>query len=131
MSFPMFMAGMLTLFFAPVWQRQHLQADAHAVRAAPGRWVIGCDGHRRLRPFLFGMLFAASFGAFKSAAPVFAVRPAAFFAFNVVLNWWMYARRGACQSLLTPRKLTGAHDEPFSRPTHPFLCTRGHLHSTD
>ena len=40
------------------------------------------------------MLFAASFGAFKSATPVF-YGLAAFFAFNVVLNWWMYARRGA------------------------------------
>ena len=45
-------------------------------------------------PFLFGMLFAWSFGTFKSAVPIF-YGLAAFFAFNVALNWWMYARRGA------------------------------------
>jgi MFS transporter, NNP family, nitrate/nitrite transporter len=45
-------------------------------------------------PFIFGMLFAWSFASYQSAAPVF-YGLIAFFAFNVVLNWWLYARRNA------------------------------------
>ena len=40
------------------------------------------------------MMFDWSFGTFKSAVPIF-YGLSVFFAFNVVLNWWMYARRGA------------------------------------
>jgi NNP family nitrate/nitrite transporter-like MFS transporter len=95
-SFPMFVAGMLTLFFfagvgnASTFKQMPMLFDP---RQAGG--VIGFTAAiAAYGPFLFGMLFAWSFGSFKSAAPVF-WGLAAFFAFNVAMNWWMYARRGA------------------------------------
>lgn len=95
-SFPMFVAGMLTLFFfagvgnASTFKQMPM---LFAPRQAGG--VIGFTGAiAAYGPFLLGMLFAASFAAYKSATPVF-YGLAVFFACNVVLNWWMYARRGA------------------------------------
>jgi len=95
-SFPMFVAGMLTLFFfagignASTFKQMPMLFDP---RQAGG--VIGFTAAiAAYGPFLFGMLFAWSFGSTQSATPVF-YGLAAFFAFNVALNWWMYARRGA------------------------------------
>lgn len=95
-SFPMFVAGMLTLFFfagvgnASTFKQMPMLFEPRQAGGVIGfTAAIGAYG-----PFLFGMLFAASFGTFKSATPVF-YGLAAFFAFNVALNWWMYARRGA------------------------------------
>jgi NNP family nitrate/nitrite transporter-like MFS transporter len=95
-SFPMFVAGMLTLFFfagignASTFKQMPMLFDP---RQAGG--VIGFTAAiAAYGPFLFGMLFAWSFGSFKSATPVF-YGLAVFFAFNVLLNWRMYARRGA------------------------------------
>jgi NNP family nitrate/nitrite transporter-like MFS transporter len=95
-SFPMFVAGMLALFFfagignASTFKQMPMLFDP---RQAGG--VIGFTGAiAAYGPFLFGMLFAWSFASFKSATPVF-YGLAVFFAFNVVLNWRMYARRGA------------------------------------
>ena len=45
-------------------------------------------------PFIFGMLFAWAFATFGSPDVIFQGL-AVFFAFNVALNWWLYARRGA------------------------------------
>ncbi|WP_027132693.1 MFS transporter [Geminicoccus roseus] len=45
-------------------------------------------------PFLFGIMFGAAVGLFGSPNAVFYAL-AVFFAFNIALNWWMYARRGA------------------------------------
>jgi NNP family nitrate/nitrite transporter-like MFS transporter len=45
-------------------------------------------------PFMLGMLFAWAFSSMESATPIFHGL-AVFFAFNVALNWWMYARKGA------------------------------------
>jgi NNP family nitrate/nitrite transporter-like MFS transporter len=45
-------------------------------------------------PFLFGIMFGAAVGLFGNPNAVFYAL-AVFFAFNIVLNWWMYARRGA------------------------------------
>jgi NNP family nitrate/nitrite transporter-like MFS transporter len=95
-SFPMFVAGMLTLFFfagvgnASTFKQMPMLFDP---RQAGG--VIGFTAAiAAYGPFLFGMLFAWSFAGFKSATPIF-YGLAVFFAFNVALNWWMYARRGA------------------------------------
>lgn len=95
-AFPMFVASMLALFFfagignASTFKQMPM---LFAPRQAAG--VIGFTAAiAAYGPFLFGMLFAWSFGSFKSATPVF-YGLAVFFAFNVGLNWRMYARRGA------------------------------------
>jgi NNP family nitrate/nitrite transporter-like MFS transporter len=95
-SFPMFVAAMLALFFfagvgnASTFKQMPM---LFAPRQAGG--VIGFTAAiAAYGPFIFGMLFAWSFGAFGAATPIF-YGLAAFFAFNVALNWWMYARRGA------------------------------------
>lgn len=95
-SFPMFVAGMLTMFFfAGVGNASTFKQMPMLFEPRQAGGVIGFTAAiAAYGPFLFGMLFAASFGAFKSATPVF-YGLTAFFAFNVVLNWWMYARRGA------------------------------------
>ena len=95
-SFPMFVAGMLTMFFfAGVGNASTFKQMPMLFEPRQAGGVVGFTAAiAAYGPFLFGMLFAASFGAFKSATPVF-YGLAAFFAFNVVLNWWMYARRGA------------------------------------
>ncbi|QIL20315.1 MFS transporter [Thermomonas sp. HDW16] len=95
-EFPKFVASMLALFFfagignASTFKQMPM---LFAPRQAAG--VIGFTAAiAAYGPFLFGMLFAWSFGAFESATPVF-YGLSVFFAFNVLLNWWMYARRGA------------------------------------
>jgi NNP family nitrate/nitrite transporter-like MFS transporter len=95
-SFPMFVAAMLALFFfagvgnASTFKQMPM---LFAPRQAGG--VIGFTAAiAAYGPFIFGMLFAWSFGAFGSATPIF-YGLAVFFAFNVALNWWLYARRGA------------------------------------
>jgi len=95
-SFPMFVAGMLTLFFfAGVGNASTFKQMPMLFEPRQAGGVIGFTAAiAAYGPFLFGMLFAASFGAFKSATPVF-YGLAVFFAFNVALNWWMYARRSA------------------------------------
>lgn len=95
-SFPMFVAGMLTLFFfAGVGNASTFKQMPMLFEPRQAGGVIGFTAAiAAYGPFLFGMLFAGSFASFKSATPVF-YGLAAFFAFNVALNWWMYARRGA------------------------------------
>ena len=94
-SFPAFVGWMLALFFfagignASTFKQMPM---LFAPRQAAG--VIGFTAAiAAYGPFLFGMLFAWSFGTFKSAVPIF-YGLAVFFACNVALNWWMYARRG-------------------------------------
>ena len=95
-SFPMFVAAMLVLFFfAGVGNASTFKQMPMLFEPRQAGGVIGFTGAiAAYGPFLFGMLFAASFAKFQSATPVF-YGLAAFFAFNVVLNWWLYARRGA------------------------------------
>lgn len=95
-SFPMFVAGMLTLFFfAGVGNASTFKQMPMLFEPRQAGGVIGFTAAiAAYGPFLFGMLFAASFGSYKSATPVF-WGLAGFFALNVALNWWMYARRGA------------------------------------
>lgn len=95
-SFPLFVAAMLALFFfagvgnASTFKQMPMLFDPRRAGGVIGfTAAIGAYG-----PFLFGMLFAWSFESFGKATPIF-YGLAAFFAFNVALNWWMYARRGA------------------------------------
>lgn len=95
-SFPLFVAGMLTLFFfAGIGNASTFKQMPMLFEPRQAGGVIGFTGAiAAYGPFIFGMLFAWSFATFKSATPIF-YGLAAFFAFNAALNWWMYARRGA------------------------------------
>ena len=95
-SFPMFVTGMLTLFFfAGVGNASTFKQMPMLFEPRQAGGVIGFTAAiAAYGPFLFGMLFAWSFGAFGSAAPVF-YGLAVFFAFNVALNWVLYARKNA------------------------------------
>jgi MFS transporter, NNP family, nitrate/nitrite transporter len=95
-SFPQFVAGMLTIFFfAGVGNASTFKQMPMLFEPRQAGGVIGFTGAiAAYGPFLFGMLFAGSFATFHSATPVF-YGLAAFFAINVALNWWLYARRGA------------------------------------
>jgi NNP family nitrate/nitrite transporter-like MFS transporter len=95
-SFPLFVAAMLALFFfAGVGNASTFKQMPMLFEPRQAGGVIGFTAAiAAYGPFIFGMLFAWSFGAFSAATPIF-YGLAAFFAFNVALNWWMYARRGA------------------------------------
>jgi NNP family nitrate/nitrite transporter-like MFS transporter len=95
-SFQTFVAAMLALFFfAGVGNASTFKQMPMLFPPRQGGGVIGFTAAiAAYGPFLFGALFAWSFSSFNSAAPVF-YGLAAFFAFNVVLNWWLYARRNA------------------------------------
>jgi len=95
-SFPMFVSGMLLLFvFAGIGNASTFKQMPMLFEPRQAGGVIGFTGAiAAYGPFLFGMLFAGSFASYRSATPVF-YGLAAFFAFNVAMNWWMYARRGA------------------------------------
>ncbi|MBU3739002.1 MAG: NarK/NasA family nitrate transporter [Rhodoferax sp.] len=95
-SFPAFVTAMLVLFFfAGVGNASTFKQMPMLFEPRQAGGVIGFTGAiAAYGPFLFGMLFAGSFAAYQSATPVF-YGLAVFFAFNVTLNGWMYARRGA------------------------------------
>jgi MFS transporter, NNP family, nitrate/nitrite transporter len=95
-SFPIFVTAMLALFFfAGVGNASTFKQMPMLFEPRQGGGVIGFTAAlAAYGPFIFGMLFAWSFGTFKSAAPVF-YGLTVFFAFNVALNWWLYARRNA------------------------------------
>jgi MFS transporter, NNP family, nitrate/nitrite transporter len=95
-SFPYFVAAMLGLFFfagvgnASTFKQMPMIFPPRQAGGVIGfTAAIGAYG-----PFILGMLFAWSFGAFGSATPIF-YGLAGFFGLNVALNWWLYARRGA------------------------------------
>jgi NNP family nitrate/nitrite transporter-like MFS transporter len=95
-SFPVFVWAMLGLFFfAGVGNASTFKQMPMLFEPRQGGGVIGFTAAMAAYgPFLFGMLFAWSFATFKVATPVF-YGLAVFFALNVAMNWWMYARRGA------------------------------------
>lgn len=95
-SFGLFVAAMLALFFfAGVGNASTFKQMPMLFQPRQAGGVIGFTAAiGAYGPFLFGMLFAWSFGSFESATPIF-YGLAVFFGFNVALNWWMYARRGA------------------------------------
>lgn len=95
-SFGLFVGAMLALFFfAGVGNASTFKQMPMLFEPRQAGGVIGFTAAiAAYGPFLFGMLFAGSFAIFGGAAPVF-IGLTVFFAFNVALNWWLYARRGA------------------------------------
>jgi len=95
-SFPLFVAAMLALFFfAGVGNASTFKQMPMLFEPRQAGGVIGFTAAiAAYGPLLFGMLFAASFAVFEVGTPVF-YGLAAFFAFNVALNWWFYARKKA------------------------------------
>lgn len=95
-SFPTFVGAMLALFFfAGVGNASTFKQMPMLFPPRQAGGVIGFTAAiAAYGPFVFGMLFAWSFGAFASAAPVF-WGLAVFFGLNVVLNWVLYARKSA------------------------------------
>jgi NNP family nitrate/nitrite transporter-like MFS transporter len=95
-SFWLFVGAMLALFFfAGVGNASTFKQMPMLFEPRQAGGVIGFTAAiAAYGPFLFGMLFAWSFASFAAATPIF-YGLAAFFAFNVALNWWMYARRNA------------------------------------
>ena len=95
-SFPIFVATMLALFFfAGIGNASTFKQMPMLFEPRQAGGVIGFTAAiAAYGPFIMGMLFAWAFSAFESATPIFHAL-AVFFAFNVLLNWWMYARRGA------------------------------------
>ncbi len=95
-SFPLFVAAMLALFFfAGVGNASTFKQMPMLFEPRQAGGVIGFTAAiAAYGPLLFGALFAASFAVFEAATPVF-YGLAAFFAFNVALNWWFYARKKA------------------------------------
>jgi len=95
-SFPLFVAAMLALFFfAGVGNASTFKQMPMLFPPRQGGGVIGFTAAiAAYGPFLFGMMFAWSFASFQSAAPVF-YGLIVFFAFNVALNWLLYARKNA------------------------------------
>ena len=95
-SFWLFVSAMLALFFfAGVGNASTFKQMPMLFAPRQGGGVIGFTAAiAAYGPFIFGMLFAWSFASYQSAAPVF-YGLTAFFAFNVVLNWVLYARRNA------------------------------------
>jgi MFS transporter, NNP family, nitrate/nitrite transporter len=95
-SFWLFVSAMLALFFfAGVGNASTFKQMPMLFPPRQGGGVIGFTAAiGAYGPFIFGMLFAWSFATWQSATPVF-YGLIAFFAFNVALNWWLYARRNA------------------------------------
>lgn len=95
-SFPLFVGAMLAIFFfAGVGNASTFKQMPMLFEPRQGGGVIGFTAAiAAYGPFIFGMLFAWSFATFQNAGPVF-YGLTVFFAFNVALNWWFYARKGA------------------------------------
>ncbi len=95
-NFPLFVALMLGLFFfAGVGNASTFKQMPMLFPPRQAGGVIGFTAAvAAYGPLLFGMLFGWSFAATKSPNAVF-YGLAIFFALNVALNWWLYARRGA------------------------------------
>jgi NNP family nitrate/nitrite transporter-like MFS transporter len=95
-NFPVFVALMLGLFFfAGIGNASTFKQMPMLFPPRQGGGVIGFTAAlAAYGPLLFGMLFGWSFSATQSPNAVF-YGLAVFFALNVALNWWLYARRNA------------------------------------
>lgn len=95
-TFPAFVAAMLGLFaFAGIGNASTFKQMPMIFEPRQAGGVIGFTAAiAAYGPFIFGLMFAAAFGAFGKADVVFHGL-AVFFLLNVALNWWLYARRGA------------------------------------
>ena len=95
-TFPWFVAAMLSLFaFAGIGNASTFKQMPMIFAPRQAGGVIGFTAAiAAYGPFLFGLIFGWSFAIAGHLGPAF-WGSAAFFAFNVALNWWLYARRGA------------------------------------
>lgn len=95
-QFPAFVVAMLGLFaFAGIGNASTFKQMPMIFPPRQAGGVIGFTAAvAAYGPFFFGMLFGAAFGTFGNPNAVF-YGLAVFFGANVVLNWWMYARRNA------------------------------------
>ena len=93
---PSFLGFMLGLFFFAGVGNASTFKQMPMISAAPaGRRRARLDGgHRRVRPFVFAASIGTVIAAYGSARPFFIV-VAVFYAVNIPLNWWFYARKGA------------------------------------
>lgn len=95
-EFPYFVAAMLGLFaFAGIGNASTFKQMPMIFPPRQAGGVIGFTAAiAAYGPFLLGMLFGWSFGAFSSPNAVF-YGLAVFFGLNTLINWVMYARPGA------------------------------------
>jgi NNP family nitrate/nitrite transporter-like MFS transporter len=95
-QFPMFVGAMLTLFFfAGVGNASTFKQMPMIFPPRQAGGVIGFTAAiAAYGPFIFGMLFSWAFAIWGTPNAVFWAL-AVFFAINLVMNWQMYARRGA------------------------------------
>ena len=95
-QFPLFVGLMLgVFFFTGVGNASTFKQMPMIFEPRQAGGVIGFTAAMAaFGPFIWGMLVGAAFAA-TGSVNAFLYGLAAFFAFNVVLNWWMYARRGA------------------------------------
>jgi NNP family nitrate/nitrite transporter-like MFS transporter len=95
-QFPMFVGAMLALFFfAGVGNASTFKQMPMIFPPRQAGGVIGFTAAiAAYGPFIFGMLFSWAFAIWGTPNAVFWAL-AVFFAINLVMNWQMYARRGA------------------------------------
>jgi MFS transporter, NNP family, nitrate/nitrite transporter len=95
-DFPYFVGLMLGLFFfAGIGNASTFKQMPMIFPPRQAGGVIGWTGAMAAYgPFLFGVLLGWSFAATKSPNAFF-YGAAAFYAANIVINWWFYARKGA------------------------------------
>jgi MFS transporter, NNP family, nitrate/nitrite transporter len=94
--FPYFVAAMLALFFfAGVGNASTFKQMPMLFPPRQAGGVIGFTAAiAAYGPFFFGMMFALAISAYGTPNAVF-YWLAVYIAASVVMNWWMYARRGA------------------------------------
>lgn len=95
-EFPYFVTAMLGLFFfAGIGNASTFKQMPMIFPPRQAGGVIGFTGAiAAYGPLILGMLFGWSFAATSSPNAVF-YGLAVFFLFNVAINWWLYARKGA------------------------------------
>jgi NNP family nitrate/nitrite transporter-like MFS transporter len=95
-EFPSFVWWMLGLFFfAGIGNASTFKQMPMIFTPRQAAGVIGwTSAIAAYGPFLVSVLLAATISATKTASPFF-VWASVFFALNLCINWWYYARRGA------------------------------------
>lgn len=95
-SFPLFVGCMLGLFFfSGIGNASTFKQIPMILPPRQAGGVIGWTAAvAAYGPFVFGMAFGAAFAA-TGSPNVFFQAVAVFFAINIAINWWFYARKGA------------------------------------
>lgn len=94
-TFPYFVAGMLGLFFfAGVGNASTFKQIPMILPPRQAGGVIGWTGAvAAYGPFIFGMLFGASF-SMTGSPNAFFYGAGVFYVINIAINWWFYTRKG-------------------------------------